>query len=88
MTARREAMLSAELAHILEVPVGDIDPTAPFHTFGVDSLAGLRLTRVLEDHLDTEVELEWLYDYPSIRELAIFLDARFDTVPAMETPAR
>ncbi|GAB3356902.1 acyl carrier protein [Lysobacter tyrosinilyticus] len=75
--SKREIWLAAALAEVLEVDASQISATETFAQIGVDSLLGLRLTRKLEDQLGVEVELEWVFDHPSIRELAGFLDGRF-----------
>ena len=75
--SKRESWLIAALADVLEVDASQISATESFAQIGVDSLLGLRLTRKLEDQLGVEVELEWVFDHPSIRELAGFLDGRF-----------
>lgn len=68
-----EQCLRDALAEIMEVEAQQISITMTFADQGVDSLVALRFTRSLEDLTGTEVQLEWLFDYPSIRELAPFL---------------
>lgn len=75
--SKRETWLIVALAEVLEVDPSQISVTQTFAEIGVDSLLGLRLTRKLEDQLGTEVELEWIFDNPSVRELSWFLDQRF-----------
>lgn len=74
---RRELWLRDALSELLGIDASQISLTHSFAEQGVDSLTGLRLTRKLEDILGVEVELEWLFDHPSIRELSQFLDERF-----------
>lgn len=75
--SNRETWLIAALASVLEVDPSQISVKQTFAEIGVDSLLGLRLTRKLEDQLGVEVELEWIFDHPSVRELSRFLDQRF-----------
>jgi acyl carrier protein len=75
--SRHDEWLRCALSELLEVDASRISLTQPFAEQGVDSLTGLRLTRKLEDLLGVEVELEWLFDNPTIQELSRFLDERF-----------
>ena len=77
MVSRRETWLIEALAEVLEVDPSQISATQTFAEIGVDSLLGLRLTRKMEDRCCIEVELEWLFDNPSVRELSRFLDDRY-----------
>lgn len=92
---KRELWLRGALSELLEVDAAQVSVTDSFAEQGIDSLAGLRMTRKLEDALGVEVELEWLFDHPNIRELAGFLDQRFgaleagaESEPASESSAR
>jgi acyl carrier protein len=81
--SRHEQWLRNALAELMEVDPAQVSLTRTFAEQGIDSLLGLRLTRKLADRLGTEVELEWIFDNPSIAELSRFLDERFgDRVPA------
>lgn len=55
-----------------------------FSELGMDSLTGLRFLRKAQDALGIEIELEWLFDHPSVAELARFLHERYGTP---ESPA-
>lgn len=85
--SRRERWLRDVLAELMEIDASQISSDQSFSDQGVDSLTGLRLTRKLEDQLGVEVELEWLFDHPSIQALARFLDERFGEIDAEETDA-
>ncbi|MEU0915385.1 amino acid adenylation domain-containing protein [Streptomyces althioticus] len=50
------------------VPAGTIDPDAPLDTYGIDSIASMRLSRILEDDLG-RVPLSVLLDSNSVRDL-------------------
>ncbi|MDZ4813756.1 MAG: acyl carrier protein [Pseudomonadota bacterium] len=75
--SKHEAWLRDTLAELLEIDRTQLSVTQTFAELGMDSLIGLRLTRKLQDRIDEEVELEWIFDYPSIRQLSQFLDTRF-----------
>jgi acyl carrier protein len=67
-----EAIIATTLAEILECEV--MPPiTASFDSLGLDSLLGMRFAGKLADRFGMEVELEWLYDFPTIEQLASFL---------------
>jgi acyl carrier protein len=44
---------------------------------GVDSLIGLRFVRKIQDLVELDIELEWIFDYPTVQKLAEFLGVRF-----------
>jgi hypothetical protein len=75
-----EEIVRRALGSVLEVSADSLVPTALFADYGVDSLIGLRFARRLEEELDAPVEIEWLFDHPTIRQLAVFLDRQFATV--------
>lgn len=68
-----ESILRDALAELLAIDPTEVSLTTHFAEQGVDSLIGLRLARKVQDALGFEVELEWLFDYPTISELAAFL---------------
>lgn len=84
----RERWLRDVLAELMEIDVSQISSDQPFSELGLDSLTGLRMTRKLEDQLGVEVELEWLFDHPSIQALARFLDERFGEIDADDAMAK
>lgn len=86
--SRRERWLRDVLAELMEIDASQISLDQSFSEQGVDSLTGLRLTRKLEDQLGVEVELEWLFDHPSIQELARFLDERFGEIDVEDINAK
>jgi acyl carrier protein len=85
----RERWLRDALADLMGVDAAHISLTQSFAEQGMDSLIGLRLTRKLQDRLatDVEIEIEWLFDYPSITELSRFLDERFGELDVERTPS-
>jgi acyl carrier protein len=68
-----EQFLQDTLAGLLECDPAALSITDEFGEQGVDSLIGLRLARKIQDFTGQEIELEWLFDYPSIGTLAAFL---------------
>lgn len=71
-----EQVLQGALAALLELDPAKVTVTAHLSDLGVDSLIGLRFSRKIHDLTGREVELEWLYDYPTIKQLAALLDAQ------------
>ena len=69
-----ELRLRDTLAELMEVDACKVSVTKTFGEQGVDSVIGLRFVRKLEDLLGASVELEWLFDHPTIRQLSGFLD--------------
>jgi acyl carrier protein len=79
MTAARE--IERWILHWLSDLVGPnvaptIDPQEPFFTYGVDSLALVRLGAQLSEWLGETVSDEMMFDHPTPRELAEFLAGR------------
>jgi acyl carrier protein len=73
---KHEEMLTAALAEVLGVDADTLSPTRSFAEQGVDSLLGLRFARRVQDLAGAEFDAEWLFDHPSLRELAAFLAAQ------------
>lgn len=69
-----EASLRDVLAELLERKAHDISLDQTLAEQGVDSLIGLRFARRIHDVLGIEIDLEQLFDYPTISQLAHFLD--------------
>ncbi|WP_457319796.1 acyl carrier protein [Stenotrophomonas sp. P5_B8] len=71
MDSYEEALLVA-----LRDTLGDgteLDAQTCFAEVGLDSLSGLRFLRKAQDAIGVEIDFEWLFDHPSIAELALFL---------------
>jgi acyl carrier protein len=69
-----ETRLQQALADLLQVDVQHISPTARFEDLGLDSLLGLRFARKIGELIDVETDLEWIFDYPTVRALSGFLE--------------
>jgi acyl carrier protein len=74
---KHEQLLLDLLAQQLELKPQQLSMTSTFAEQGLDSYSGLRLARSLQDALGVEIQLEWLFDYPTIEQLAHFLDGQF-----------
>ena len=73
-----EIYLRDALAKLLNIEPNEISSTTAFDELGIDSLTGLRLTRELQDSLKMEIELEWIYDYPTIGQFSRFIQQRIE----------
>jgi acyl carrier protein len=73
-----EELMTEALADVLQIDARSIPHSATFAECGLDSLSGLRFARKIEEKLGTPVELEWLFDHPSITELAALLRDRIE----------
>lgn len=71
-----ETRLRNALAELLQVDVQQISPTTSFDDLGLDSLLGLRFARKIGEIVEVETDLEWIFDYPTVRELSGFLEQR------------
>ena len=73
------------LARTLQTSASVIDPSKPFATLGVDSLAATRLAGSLQDWLGRSVSPTLVYDYPTIDALAAHLSG---DAPTTAGPSR
>jgi acyl carrier protein len=71
-----EAWLMRRLAQELEENEANLDPTARFASYGLDSMSALVLTGELEEWLDLELPSTLVWDFPTARELAVHLHER------------
>jgi len=71
---KHEQFLHETLASVMELDPDLVSCDTSFSEQGVDSLVGLRFARKIKDGLAVEFDPEWLYDYPTIVQLANFLD--------------
>ena len=58
--------LIRHLADHLAIPTDDIDPTAPLHTYGLDSAYALTLGADIADTFDVLVEPTLTWDHPTV----------------------
>ncbi len=92
---RRRALLEevrGTLAAVLGHTDGDgIDPDRPLRDLGVDSLAAVELRNALGTATGTRLPATLVFDHPTVRAVAAFLDERLPATPgpaaATEPPA-
>ncbi len=77
--AETERFLIEALTKLLGPDDKTLGPATNFSEIGLDSITGLRFCREIGERIGEEAEFEWLYDYPSVRELAKFLNDNFQT---------
>ncbi|MDX1418190.1 MAG: AMP-binding protein, partial [Candidatus Promineifilaceae bacterium] len=70
---RLTQLMINRLSRFCGVPRDQIDPTASFHSLGIDSKSQAALAGELEEHLGVTISLDRLFDYPSINALAAYL---------------
>jgi acyl carrier protein len=69
-----ETRMLQTLADLLGVDVQQISSTMHFGELGLDSLLGLRFARKIGELTNVEIDLEWIFDYPTVRDLSGFLE--------------
>lgn len=65
-----ETWLVEQIATLLNTDVAEIDPDAPFDSYGLDSADAIGLTGELEDWLQQPISPTLIYDYPTVAALA------------------
>lgn len=73
--AALEEHIIAALADVLPSDTRVLSPMTRFDELGLDSLAALRVAARLEDELGEQIDVEWLYDFPTPSDLAEFLSS-------------
>ncbi|OEU94845.1 SDR family NAD(P)-dependent oxidoreductase [Streptomyces oceani] len=79
---RRE--LRSGLADVLQMSEEDIDPGRNFMDLGLDSILGVEWVKAINKRCGTDLTATKLYDHPSVRELATFLQGQ----PAAPAPVQ
>ena len=69
--------LTCEIAQLLEVQVEAVMPEVPLLEVGIDSVVAIRLSGILSDALDVEIDPMVLFDYPTIAGLSEYLYEHF-----------
>ncbi|MEH7399046.1 polyketide synthase dehydratase domain-containing protein, partial [Priestia megaterium] len=69
-----EKELTASLADILYIKTEDIDTDKKFIDIGLDSIIAVEWIRVINKQYGTSIVTSNIYDYPSVRALAGFLE--------------
>ncbi len=62
-----------------KLPKESIDIQSPLANYGVDSIHALSLCAELEEWLDIEIEPTIAWDYPTIAQMAEFLESEVTT---------
>ena len=71
--AQLEHWLMTWLAQTLQVPIASLDPSRPFAEYGLDSMAAVELTEVLQTHLNLTLSPTLAYEYPTVEAIAAYL---------------
>jgi acyl transferase domain-containing protein/acyl carrier protein len=66
--------LMTSLAAVLDIHQNNIDVDDKFVDMGLDSIAGVEWIQMINKKYGTSIPATRVYDYPSIREFAIFLE--------------
>jgi acyl carrier protein len=80
VTASRQVLaiqdwLTGRVAFYLERSVAEIDPAVALAEFGIDSVSALALCGDVEDEWNLEVDATMVFDYPTVKDIALYLDA-------------
>jgi acyl-CoA synthetase (AMP-forming)/AMP-acid ligase II/acyl carrier protein len=71
--AQLEHWLMTWLAQTLQVPIASLDPSRPFAEYGLDSVAAVELTAVLQTRLNLSLSPTLAYEYPTVEAIAAYL---------------
>ena len=82
LTGDWEAFLARLWADALHIDVTGIHSHAHFFQLGGDSLNAITLTGTLADILGRELDTDLLYQYPTLQELAAYLEQKFGIPPS------
>lgn len=84
--ARLEAYLQQQIAQVLKLSAARITPHKPLGTLGLDSLMTIELRNRLEAALGVALPATFVWNYPTIAEMAPFLAEKM-SLPLPETAA-
>jgi acyl carrier protein len=68
-----QAWLVAQLSETLQIPPEEIDISASFDIYGLDSQAAVVLSGDLQEWLKRDLDPMIFFDYPTIEQLAKYL---------------
>lgn len=71
-----ENFLLTSLASLMLVDVEQLSITTPLDEQGVDSFVGLRFIRAIEKKTGVAISLKLFFDYPTVKDIAAFIDAK------------
>ncbi|MDB9529236.1 AMP-binding protein [Oscillatoria sp. CS-180] len=80
-------LMTTWLAQELNIPVTDIDVHRPFAEYGLDSVAAVELTDVLQTAANRSLSPTLAYEYPTIEAVANYLGTQFEQ-PISEEKAK
>ncbi|MGP3781698.1 phosphopantetheine-binding protein [Bacillus sp. 4A_MP3] len=78
------AVLTESLADVLYMDADDIDADDTFIDIGMDSITGLEWIKSVNKAYGTSLTVTKVYDYPTIRQFAAFLQKELGTEPILE----
>jgi acyl-CoA synthetase (AMP-forming)/AMP-acid ligase II len=81
------AWLTSRIAELTSLPPGDISPGVPFASFGLSSLQGVMLAEQLQTFVGREIPATWIYNYPTITELARRIGVQETVASTADEPA-
>lgn len=73
MATKIKACLVSSIAQELEIESNEVNVTIPFERYGLDSSTTISIIADLENCIGREIELDLLFDYPTIETLARYL---------------
>ncbi|MER7667456.1 acyltransferase domain-containing protein [Kitasatospora sp. NPDC096128] len=62
--------LLSRVSELLDVSANTLDPRAPLHRYGLDSAKSVALAAALSEFLGRAVPATWIWQYPTVGELA------------------
>ena len=78
---RTEARIVRCVADAIHLRPEDVDRTKQFSDYGVDSIVGVKLVNAISDEFGLVLRTTILFDYPSVEELARYLDSQEKSKP-------
>lgn len=76
--AEVQQLLTVWMARELNLPTNDIDIHRPFAEYGLDSVAAVELTDVLQTAINQPLSPTLAYEYPTIEAVAQYLGTQFE----------
>ncbi|HEX8619040.1 MAG TPA: SDR family NAD(P)-dependent oxidoreductase, partial [Thermoanaerobaculia bacterium] len=80
-----QQQLKAILAAVLRIDAAMIDADQPFSEFGLDSFLGVELIIAINKKYGTELSNIKVFDYPTVKELSLFLLQEIKALPGQAT---
>lgn len=68
-----QTWLSEYIANLLDRAIEEINPEIPFERYGLDSAAAISMIGDLENWLTVNLDATLIYEYPTIKSLAIHI---------------